>query len=347
MAYHSRVNDRRPDDERITIVGGGSFGTSLGKLLGESGRRVTLWVYEPELAQVVNEQRENTMFLPGHQLPKSLVATSSLAEALDGARLVFSVTPAQVARQVWQRAREHLADDAAIVSASKGVEVDSAKVMSEVFDETVSGAPDRTAYLSGPSFAKEIAAGHPTAVVIASLNAELAERAQVLVSTPAFRAYTTDDVIGVELGGALKNVIAIAVGAAEGMGLGLNSRAALMTRGLAEVSRLAVAAGANPLTLAGLAGVGDLMLTCTGHLSRNLQVGIRLGQGESLAQILEGMKMVAEGVETSRSALALARRHGVEMPISAVVVGMLDGAITPAEALAGLMSRKLRSEREL
>jgi glycerol-3-phosphate dehydrogenase (NAD(P)+) len=322
------------------------MGTALAKLIGEVGTPVNLWVYEAELVDEINRGRENPVFLPGFELPGNLHATGSFAEALAGSQLVFSVTPAQVLRQVWRGAGEHLEPTAAVVCASKGVEVRSGKTMSEVFADILPRSDERTAFLSGPSFAKEMAAGHPTAVVIASRNAELAERVQLLVSTPAFRAYTTDDVVGVELGGALKNVIAIAVGAAEGMGLGLNSRAALMTRGLAEVSRLAVAAGANPLTLAGLAGVGDLMLTCTGHLSRNLQVGMRLGRGETLEQILAGMKMVAEGVATSHSALELAHRHEVEMPITEVVVGMLDGAITPSEALAGLMSRKLRSERE-
>jgi glycerol-3-phosphate dehydrogenase (NAD(P)+) len=260
---------------------------------------------------------------------------------------VVSATPAQVLRQVWSDAVAALRPEAVIVSASKGVEVGTTRLMSEVFDEVIPGPiAGRLAYLSGPSFAKEMAAGHPTAVVVAALDEALGVRVQQLFSTSVFRVYTTDDVVGVELGGALKNVIAIAVGVAEGMGLGTNSRAALITRGLAEVSRLAVAAGANPLTLAGLAGVGDLVLTCTGHLSRNLQVGIRLGQGETLAEILGSMKMVAEGVETARSTADLARRHGIEMPITDVVVGLLDSMITPADAVQGLMTRKLRSERE-
>jgi glycerol-3-phosphate dehydrogenase (NAD(P)+) len=341
------MSDQRSSDERITILGGGSMGTALARQIGEAGTPVTLWVYEPELADEIARLRENRVFLPGFLLPDNLRPTSSLAAALDGATLVFSVTPAQVVRQVWQRAAGHLPPGAAVVCASKGVEIRTGQMMSEVLAEILEDAERRTAYLSGPSFAKEIAAGQPTAVVVAARDFALGERVQRLVSTRTFRAYTTDDVVGVELGGALKNVIAIAVGAAEGLGLGLNSRAALMTRGLAEVTRLAVAAGANPLTLAGLAGVGDLMLTCTGHLSRNLQVGMRLGRGESLARILTGMRMIAEGVETSRSALELACRHAVEMPITEVVVGMLDGAITAGEALSGLMSRKLRSEREL
>jgi len=323
------------------------MGTALAKLLGEIGHEVRLWVYEPELVEIINGTRINSYFLPDFELPPSIRATASLDEALAGATLVVSATPAQVLRGVWSRAVGALGPEAAIVSASKGVEVGSAKLMSEVFEEVIPGPTDaRLAYLSGPSFAKEMAARQPTAVVVASLDEALGVRVQQLFSTNVFRVYTTDDVIGVELAGALKNVIAIAVGVAEGMGLGTNSRAALITRGLAEVSRLAVACGANPLTLAGLAGVGDLVLTCTGHLSRNLQVGNRLGNGESLEQILGSMKMVAEGVETARSTADLAQRHGVEMPITEVVVGLLDAAITPADAVQGLMTRKLRSERE-
>jgi glycerol-3-phosphate dehydrogenase (NAD(P)+) len=281
------------------------------------------------------------------ELPAGLAATSSLAEALRGASVVVSATPAQVLRQVWGRAAGHLEPGACVVSASKGVETGSAKLMSEVLAEALPGVPaGRLAFLSGPSFAREIAAGQPTAVVVAAADLALAERIQRLVSTASFRAYTTDDVVGVELGGALKNVIAIAVGVAEGMGLGLNSRAALITRGLAEVTRLAVACGANPLTLAGLAGMGDLVLTCTGHLSRNLQVGIRLGRQERLDEILGGMRMVAEGVATARSARILAARRGIAMPIVDAVTRLLDGEATPGDAVRSLMARPLRSERE-
>jgi len=333
--------------KHITIVGGGSMGTALATLVARPGRPVTMWTYEPELAEEINREHTNNLFMPGTRLPDELRATSSLEGALSGAGTVLSVTPAQVMRSVWTKARDYLEEDAVIVSASKGVETGTARLMSEVLAELLpDGAPDRFAYLSGPSFAKEIVAGHPTAVVVASTDRELARRMQELVSNRNFRAYTTDDVVGVELGGALKNVIAIAVGVAEGMGLGLNSRSALITRGLAEVSRLAVACGANPMTLAGLAGVGDLVLTCTGHLSRNLQVGMRLGKGERLEDILGGMKMVAEGVATARSALVLAARHGVEMPISAMVARLIDGEIEPGDAVGQLMSRRLRSERE-
>lgn len=323
------------------------MGTALAQLIAESGREVCLWVFEPELVEAINERHGNPLFLPEIELSPRLRATTSLAEALAGARLVLSVTPSQVLRAVWSKAKDHLHPDAAVVSASKGVEVGTTMLMSEVLDDLFGDAErHRFAFLSGPSFAKEIAARQPTAVVVASTDVNLAQRVQEVMSTPGFRIYTTEDVVGVELGGALKNVIAIAVGVAEGMGLGLNSRAALITRGLAEISRLAVACGANPLTLAGLAGTGDLVLTCTGYLSRNLQVGVRLGKGESLEEILGGMKMVAEGVQTARSSVQLAAKHGVEMPISEVVVKILDGELTPVDAVSELMTRKLKSERE-
>jgi glycerol-3-phosphate dehydrogenase (NAD(P)+) len=338
------MNDQEKVPRRVAVIGGGSMGTALAKLLGENGHEVRLWVFEPDLAVEIERDRENRVFLAGHRLPPSVRATPSQEAALGGADIVFSVTPAQVLRAVWREAGRFIEPGARIVCASKGVEAGTGKLMCEVLEEVVDGHP--LAILSGPSFASEIAERQPTAVVIAAKDAELAAAIQRLVSAPSFRAYTSDDMVGVELGGALKNVIAVAVGMAEGMGLGLNSRAALITRGLAEISRLAVACGANPLTLAGLAGTGDLVLTCTGHLSRNLQVGIRLGRGESLEDILGSMKMVAEGVATSRSALGLARQREVEMPITEAVVGILDGAATPADAVRELMGRRLRSERE-
>ena len=340
------MNGQHQSISEVAIVGGGSMGTALAKLLGDGGARVSMWVYEADLAKRINETRVNDLFLPGATLSPRVTATTSLERALSGVGTVFSVTPAQVTRSVWTRGAAHLADGAEVVCASKGVETGSAKLMSEVLAEMLPGAAARLAFLSGPSFAVEIAAGQPTAVVIASSSAPLATRIQQLVSTSSFRAYTTDDVVGVELGGALKNVIAIAVGVAQGMGLGLNSRAALITRGLAEVTRLAVACGANPLTLAGLAGMGDLVLTCTGPLSRNLQVGIRLGREERLDEILGSMRMVAEGVATARSATILAARHGVEMPVTEAVCRLLDGETAPGDAVRALMARPLRSERE-
>jgi glycerol-3-phosphate dehydrogenase (NAD(P)+) len=333
-------------DIHITVIGAGAMGTALCQLVAQNGYNVMIWAFEPELVDEINHSHTNSIFLPDVELPSTIRATSSLAEAIGSADFILSVTPSQVLRTLWKQAAPHLSPNAVIVSASKGVETSTTAMMSEVFAEIIPDSKQRLAYLSGPSFAKEIVAGHPTAVVVASEREALAKQAQEILSTSTFRVYTTDDVIGVELGGALKNVIAIAVGAAEGLGLGTNSRAALITRGLAEISRLAVACGANPLTLAGLAGTGDLILTCTGHLSRNLQVGIRLGKGESLSNILDGMKMVAEGVQTARSSLALARSKGIEMPITQVVAKIIDGKISPKDAVTQLMTRKLRAERE-
>lgn len=334
-------------EKRIAVVGAGSMGTSLARMLARDGAEVVLWAFEPEVAQDINLRHINTAFLPGFELPEALHATSDLEEALHGASLVLSVTPSQVLRDIWKRGREMLAPDAILVCASKGVERGSGALMSEVLEDVLgSAAGDRLAYLSGPSFAQEIAAGHPTAVVVASSHSATAVLVQQAVSGERFRIYTTDDIVGVELGGALKNVVAIAVGAAEGLDLGHNSRAALITRGLAEVSRLAVTCGANPLTLAGLAGTGDLVLTCTGHLSRNLQVGIRIGRGEQLTDILSSTRTVAEGVETARSTLELATRFSVEMPITQTVVQLIDGQLSPSEAVDQLMSRPLKAERE-
>jgi glycerol-3-phosphate dehydrogenase (NAD(P)+) len=342
MSYHFPMFDKH-----IAIIGAGSMGTALGKMLGENGYDVILWAYESEVAQEINNTRINKAFFPDFQLPKTVRATTSFAEALNGSNLVLSATPAQVLRKVWSEAGQHLLPEAKIVCASKGVETNTACLMSEVLAEVIpTGEKERLAFLSGPSFSKEIGENQPTAIVIASTAESLAKQIQQTLSSPTFRVYTTDDVIGVELGGALKNVIAIAVGVAEGMGLGHNSRAALITRGLAEVTRLAVACGANPLTLAGLAGVGDLVLTCTGHLSRNLQVGIRLGQGESLESILASARTVAEGVQTARSTIQLASKYHVEMPISETVVQLIDGHKAPKDAVHSLMTRKLKSERE-
>lgn len=323
------------------------MGTSLAKMLGDRGKRVVVWAWEPEVAEEINSNHANSVFFPGFTLPGTVTATNSLSEALGEARLILSITPSQSLRSVWTKAVKYLRDDAVIVCASKGIEMETASLMSEVLAEIVPNTKmDRFAFLSGPSFAKEIGENHPTAIVVASVSEILAERIQQTLSSPTFRVYTTEDVIGVELGGALKNVIAIAVGAAEGMGLGLNTRAALITRGLAEVSRLAVACGANPLTLAGLAGTGDLVLTCTGHLSRNLQVGIRLGRGENIDDVLKSMRMVAEGVQTATSTVQLATSRGVEMPICEAVLRIISGDITPGEAVESLMTRKLKRERE-
>lgn len=331
----------------ITVIGAGTMGTALAQLLGISGHSVRLWAHEPELVSTINAEHENNLFMPAMILSSNIVATHSFAEALKDTDYVISVTPSQVIRRLWQEAKQFLAPHVPIICASKGIETNSGKLISQVFEEVLGdNASNRLAYLSGPSFAKEIMDEQPTAVVVASSNNELATEVQELVSTQLFRAYTTNDVVGVEIGGAIKNVIAIAVGMAEGLGLGINSKSALITRGLAEITRLAVACGAERETLAGLAGMGDLVLTCNGHLSRNLQVGIRLGKGETLKEILDSMTMVAEGVATSHSTLALANRYDVEMPVTEVVVAILNDNITPADAVMTLMGRKLRPEKE-
>ncbi|MBN2340543.1 MAG: NAD(P)-dependent glycerol-3-phosphate dehydrogenase [Deltaproteobacteria bacterium] len=341
------MNEQPIKTKTITIIGAGTMGTALAQLLAASGHSVKLWAYEPELVTAVNEQHENTLFMPGIQLSSNIRAFNRFEDALSNTQYVLSVTPSQVIRQLWTDAKKYLPAHVPVVCASKGIETHTGKLISEVLEEVLEeNAADRLAYLSGPSFAKEIMDEQPTAVVIASKNPELATELQEVISTQLFRAYTTDDVIGVEIGGAIKNVIAIAVGIAEGLGLGINSKSALITRGLAEITRLAVACGAQGETLAGLAGMGDLVLTCNGHLSRNLQVGIRLGKGETLDEILGSMKMVAEGVATAHSTLELAKHFSVDMPITGIVVDILNGHIPPAEAVMILMGRRLRAEKD-
>jgi glycerol-3-phosphate dehydrogenase (NAD(P)+) len=341
------MNEQQIKTKMITILGAGTMGTALAQLLAASGHSIRLWVWEPELVSAVNERHENDLFMPGIALSPNIIATHSFKEALRDTEIVLSVTPSQVIRSLWTEAGQWLQPDVPVICASKGIETNSGKLISQVLEEVLGkNAANRLAYLSGPSFAREIMDEQPTAVVVASTNPALAADVQSLLSTQLFRAYTTDDVVGVEIGGAIKNVIAIAVGIAEGLGLGINSKSALITRGLAEITRLAVACGAQRETLAGLAGMGDLVLTRTGHLSRNLQVGMRLGKGETLKEILDSMKMVAEGVATAHSALSLSRRCGVEMPVTEIVVDILNDKITPPDAVMTLMGRKLRPEKE-
>lgn len=331
----------------IAVIGAGSWGTALAGHLAGTGATVKLWAWETEVADAVNREHENTVFLPGFKLPDSLTATTDGAEALAGAPMVLSVVPSHVVREVWSTLGAHLAEGAILISASKGIEGETGLLMNEVLTEVVPGLTEsRFACLSGPSFAREVIAGQPCAVAVAASSAETAAAVQVCLSSPVFRVYTTDDVVGTEMGGALKNVAAIAVGASDGLGLGLNARAALITRALAEITRAAVAAGAEPLTLAGLAGVGDLVLTCTGSLSRNRSVGEELGKGRSIDEILGGMRMVAEGVRTTRSAMQLRAKLGVEMPITEQVHAMLYEGRPAAEATEQLMSRRLKPERE-
>ncbi len=320
----------------LTILGGGSWGTALAIALAPRFARIRLWVHEPELALQIHKSRINGAFLPGFRLPANITVTSELTA--EGADLVVGVMPSQFARAVYSQ----LTLQVPVVSATKGLERGSLLRMSQLIGETQPGVP--VAVLSGPTFAREIAAGLPAAAVIASSDADLAVTLQQALTGPSLRLYTNEDVAGVELGGALKNVIAIAGGVVQGLGLGHNALAALITRGLAEMTRLAVAAGGDPRTLAGLAGLGDLVLTCTGELSRNRRVGAELARGRSLTEILGSMQMVAEGVETTGSALELARRYGVELPITQQMDDMLHGRRSPAEAIRELMERRPKGE---
>ena len=309
---------------RIGVIGGGSFGTALAKLLAELDHDVIIWFRNPEVAARVAAHRENATYLPGFTLPASLRVTSQIAEAVSERELLLAVSPSHVLRAVMAQARPHVTGRPYIVSASKGVEEDSLKRMSEVLDDIFGAASsDHIAALSGPSFAREVAAGRPTAVTAAARAPAAARAVQEVFRSPTFRVYTSTDLIGVELGGAAKNVIAIAAGVSDGLELGSSSRAALITRGVAEVGRLVTKLGGEAQTVSGLSGVGDMVLTCTGDLSRNRTVGVRIGRGERLPDILASMSMVAEGVRNSISICALARQAGVEMPIAEQIRLML------------------------
>lgn len=331
--------------KNIGVIGAGSWGTTLADLLAKKGHRVTLWAYESELVTEMQVRRENSLFLPGIALSEALTFTGSLAEAVQDKELLLFVVPSQALRSVLKNVLAHISADAIIVSASKGIEVESLKLVSQVYEELL--PPElykRFAVLSGPSFAREVAAEMPTAVVAAAADAATAKQVQDAFNSRFFRVYTNNDVIGVELGGAVKNVIAIAAGIADGLGFGCNTRAALITRGLAEIARLGQALGARGETFAGLAGMGDLVLTCTGDLSRNRTVGIQLGQGRKLAEILAEMRMVAEGVKTTESTCLLAKSLGVEMPIAFKVNEILYHDSPARTAVLELMTRDLKAE---
>lgn len=330
---------------RAAVIGAGSWGTALANLLAGKGTPVVVWSYEPEVADDINRVHENRKYLDGIVLDGSLRATAEMAEALDGADLVVAVSPSHTMREVMAQAAPHIEHGALVVSASKGIENQSLKTMDAVLEDVLPPSVTRTAcFLSGPSFAREVGLGHPTAVTVASADEGAARRAQAAFQTRSFRVYTSPDVRGVELGGSVKNVIAIAAGVVEGLGFGYNTQAALITRGLAEIMRLGAALGAQPQTLAGLAGIGDLILTCTGGLSRNRTVGVELGKGRPLEEILAGMHMVAEGVRTARSTRDLARREGVEMPIVEAVHAMLFEGLDARGAVEQLMLRAPKPE---
>jgi len=333
----------------IAVIGAGAWGTSLSIVLGrKQTHRVRLWVHEKEVCETMAQQRVNQKFLPGCTLPETVNPTTDWKDAIDGADIVVSVMPSHHCRSVFEEMHVHLTPAMLLVSATKGLENDTQMRMTEVIRDVVRSAmrfTPRIGALSGPSFALEVARGDPTAITIASEDEELARAVQREFSDPSFRVYTNADVIGVELGGALKNVIAIAAGVSAGLGLGHNSVAALITRGLAEMTRLVVACGGQPETMAGLAGLGDLVLTCTGGLSRNRSVGVELGRGRQLQEILAGMHgMVAEGVFTTTAAVALARARGIEMPITEQMHAILHGGKAPREAMFELMTRSGKSE---
>lgn len=327
----------------VAVLGAGSWGTALAKHLGDVGHRVSLWSRREDHAAAMNADKENGRYLPGFALPPSLTATASLQEALTDVELVLSVVPSQVTRQVWSEAKSHIDDGVPVLCASKGIELGTLSLMMGVLEDALPGHP--MGFLGGPSFAKEVAGHVPTGVVVGSADEAMARLAQETLAADWMRAYTTHDVVGLEVGGALKNVMAIACGCVDGLGLGANSRAALITRGLAEMTRLAVKLGADPLTMAGLGGLGDLVLTCTVDLSRNRRVGLGLGKGKRLQEILDDMGQVAEGVKTTESARALALREGVEMPITEQIARVLTEDKPVKEVVLELMRRDLKPER--
>jgi glycerol-3-phosphate dehydrogenase (NAD(P)+) len=335
--------------ETIAILGGGSWGTALALLLARNHPTLpfSLWVHDSKLASTMRERRVNEVYLPDFKLPETIRVTSDLAEAAAGATVLVGVMPSAYAREVYAAALRNLAEMPVFISATKGLETGTLNRMSQVIEEVGAARfqkPARAAALSGPSFALEVARGDPVAVVAASRDRSLAQQAQEIFSGPTLRVYTSEDVVGVEIGGAVKNIIAIAAGICIGVGLGHSTIASLITRGAAEMTRLACALGAEPRTLAGLSGVGDLVLTATGPLSRNRAVGVELGRGRTLVDILQSMRMVAEGIGTTAAAVELARRVGVEIPITEQMHAVLYQGRAPHEAIRELMQRKLKEE---
>lgn len=329
---------------KATVIGAGAWGTALANLLAENGHEVLLWAYEADVVDTVNTSAENRRFLAGVPLHQGLRAVPSLPAACDGAELIVYASPSHVLRQVAAQASRAVPRDIPLIVATKGIERDRLALMTDVVEQETPGRP--VVALSGPSFALEVANHQPTAIVAASTDMEAARLTQAVLSNSTFRVYTQRDVAGVELGGALKNVMAVATGISDGLQLGFNARAALITRGLAEMTRLGVRLGAEPATFAGLAGIGDLVLTCTGSLSRNRSVGVEIGRGAQLADILQGRDTVAEGVTTAESALALAEKHRVDMPIVRAVNRVLFERQPARWALVELMNRDLRAESD-
>ncbi len=331
--------------DSIAVVGAGGWGTALSIAMARANKRVRLWVYEPELVEAILRDRRNPIYLPGIAIPESVHPSASIEETIEGAKIVISAVPSHVCRSVYEHMLPCAQPDMLFVTATKGIENGSLMRMSEVIENVISPKfSPKIAAISGPTFALEVARGEPTALVVASPDEELRLRLQQELSAPHFRLYTNPDIVGVEIGASVKNIIAIAAGVVSGLKLGHNATAALITRGLAEIMRLAEACGGEPNTLAGLAGLGDLVLTCTGHLSRNRQVGVALGEGRKRDEIISSMRMVAEGIKTSESTVALAEKLSVEMPIARAVYSVLYEGKDPQHAINELMVRELKEE---
>jgi glycerol-3-phosphate dehydrogenase (NAD(P)+) len=331
----------------IAVVGAGSYGTCLAMLFGRAGHRVHFWCRKPEVAEAMEQTRMNASYLPGHQLPDTVHVTADLESAVRGKQFVVGVTPSHGIREVLGRAAPWMDPDAIVINASKGLEEGTTftidRIYAEIFPERIA---KRATFLSGPTFAAEIAAGLPAAIVLAGRDESTTVAAQEALRTLHFRIYTTDDVIGVLVGGALKNVIAVGAGVSDGLGYGTNTRVALMTRGLAEITRIGVALGANPLTFMGLSGMGDLVLTCSGDASRNRRVGLALGRGKKMAEVMAEMNQVAEGVKTAKVAHELAKKLGVEAPIMDVMHAALHEGLPVRQAIEILLSRPAKGERD-
>lgn len=330
---------------KIGLLGGGSWGTALAKLLGEKNYEVIIWAHEKEVVEQINNEHENKVFLPDFKLPENVKATNDLHQAVKNADMIVNVLPSQFVRNIFEQIKDEIPLYIPIVSATKGIETETSFLVSELLEDVLH---DKYHYylcfLSGPSFAKEVAEGHPTLVTVASINTKLAKTVQQYFATNYFRTYTTTDVIGVEVGGSLKNVVAIGAGIINGLGFGSNTTSALITRGLAEMTRFAIKKGANPLTLSGLSGLGDLVLTCNSSLSRNFTVGYRLGKGEKISEITNSMKMIAEGVINAKSVYLAAQKIDVEMPIFSTMYEILFENLTIEEAGIKLMTRSLKQE---
>ncbi len=332
---------------KISVLGAGSFGTSLAMVLAHNDHEVHLWSHSRDTVEAITRKRENTIYLPGIALQESIQASQNMADIMKDTDAVLSVVPTQATREVWSQARKYLPDNTPIIVASKGIEQKTHLLVSEIMEDQMGKEyRENLFFLSGPSFAKELAEKKPTAITIAGYDEAKISEIQRLFFNKYFRVYGTTDVIGVELGGAMKNIIAIGTGISDGLGMGSNARAALITRGLAEIARLGKAKGADPLTFMGLAGLGDLVLTCTGDLSRNRQVGIRLAKGEKIARIVDSMRMVAEGVPTTQSAFELAQKLGVSMPITEAAYHILYLDKDPGTVYGMLMHREIKFESE-